>query len=502
MKSFEEKARDVFGEIIINKSFLHKAGFGSRAIPAYVGEWIISSFVGDTEEITPEIREKISLFVKKYLPSKGEKESIKNKMFEQEEIKLLDNFSVAVNLIKGDRYLSVPFLDISDGLINSQIIENNQMLLSSGLWGVGTLYYIPPGEDSKKGQVWLKELKPFQIANLDLEYFCEARENFTTQEWIDFIVSSMGYNPDVYTERQKILLIIRLLPLLEARYNLVELAPKGTGKSYVYDNMSRYVAVRAGNVTPAVLFFNDSKKTAGLITKCDTVVLDEAQKVKGDNSGELTALLKSYLESGKFGKGTASSIAAEAGLVILANIEIDENRQPVNLLQGLFSIFPNFLRETAFIDRFSGLLPGWDLPRISKESPSVNLGLKGDIFGEIMHSLRYESSYRDYIKSNMEIFGSDDMRDMKAIEAGACGLLKILFPNRIVSEPDFYKYCVNPAIELRQGVKDELCKMDREYRPFTIKSKYPDELQEKHLIPAFYKNKIVVNEIEIDDAIG
>ena len=115
------------------------------------------------------------------------------------------------------------------------------------------------------------------------------------------------------------------------------------------------------------------------------VVIDEAQKVKGDTSGELTALLKSYLESGKFGKGTASSIAAEAGLVILANIEIDENRQPVNMLKGLFSIFPNFLRETAFIDRFSGLLPGWDLPRISKDSPSKTLGLKGDIFGEIMH---------------------------------------------------------------------------------------------------------------------
>jgi ATP-dependent Lon protease len=473
MKSFELKAKDVFGEIIINKSFLHKAGFGSRAIPAYVGEWIISSFAGEAEEVTPEIREKISLFVKKYLPSKSDKESVKNRLLLQEEIKLLDNYSVSVNLIKGDRYLSVPFLDISDGNTTSPIVDNNQMLLSSGLWGVGTLFYIPPSQENKKGQVWLTDLKPFQVANLDLEYFCDSRQNFTTQEWIDFIVSSMGYNPDVYSERQKILLIIRLLPLLEARYNLVELAPKGTGKSYVYDNMSRYVAVRSGNITPAVLFFNDSRKAAGLITKSDTVVIDEAQKVKGDTSGELTALLKSYLESGKFGKGTASSIAAEAGLVILANIEIDENRQPVNMLKGLFSIFPNFLRETAFIDRFSGLLPGWDLPRISKDSPSKTLGLKGDIFGEIMHSLRYESSFRDYIKSNMEITGSDDMRDMKAIEAGASGLLKILFPNKQVEEHEFYKYCVNPAIELRQGVKDELCKMDKEYKSVKIVSKFP-----------------------------
>ncbi len=474
MKSFEQKALDSFGEIIINKSFLHKAGFGNRAIPAYVGEWIISSFSGESEEISNETREKISAFVGKYLPSKGEKEAIKNRLLENEEVKLLDNFSVSVNLMKGDRFLSIPFLDISDGLIDSEIVDNNQMLLASGLWGVGTLNYISPSEDHKKGQIWLKDLKPFQIANLDLNYFSDSRKNFTTQEWIDLMVSSIGYNPDLYNERQKILLICRLIPLIESRYNLVELAPKGTGKSYVYDNMSRYVAVRAGNITPAVLFFNDSRKTAGLITRCDCVVIDEAQKVKGDTSGELTALLKSYLESGKFGKGTASSIAAEAGLVILANIEIDENRQPANMQTGLFSIFPNFLKETAFIDRFSGLLPGWDLPRISKDSPSKFIGFKGDIFGEIIHGLRYDSSYRDYIKTNMELTGSDDMRDNKAIEAGASGLLKLLFPDKNVSDSDFYKYCVNPAIELRQRVKDELCKMDKEYRPVQIKSKFSE----------------------------
>lgn len=212
----------------------------------------------------------------------------------------------------------------------------------------------PPSDESPKGQVWIKELKPFQIANVDLDYYCESRSHFSTKEWIDFIISSMGFNPMIYDDRQKLLLICRLLPLVEPRYNLVELAPKGTGKSFVYDNMSRYVAVRAGNITPAVLFFNDARKTAGLITKYDTVVIDEAQKVKGDSSGELTALLKTYLESGKFGKGTASAISAEAGIVILANIELDENKKPLNEIKGLFKVFPNFLQETAFIDRFSG----------------------------------------------------------------------------------------------------------------------------------------------------
>ena len=252
------------------------------------------------------------------------------------------------------------------------------------------------------GQIWMREFRPFQLANVDLEYFRECRKSFTTQEWIDFLVSSMGFNHHLYTERQKILLISRLIPMVEPRYNLVELAPKGTGKSFVFENMSRYVAVRSGAISPAVLFFNDSRKTPGLITRYDCVVIDEAQKVKADTSGELTALLKSYLEAGRFGRGSASSITAEAGLVMLANIELDHNKRPVNEQIGLFRVFPNFLRETAFIDRFSGLLPGWDLPRISKDTPSKSIGLKGDIFGEILHSLRSDISYRDYVKTNMD----------------------------------------------------------------------------------------------------
>ena len=295
----------------------------------------------------------------------------------------------------------------------------------------------------------------------------------------------MGFNHNLYSGRQKILLISRLIPMVEPRFNLVELAPKGTGKSFVFENMSRYVAVRSGAVSPAVLFFNDSRKTPGLITRYDCVVIDEAQKVKADSSGELTALLKSYLEAGRFARGSSSDINAEAGLVMLANIDLDHNKRPLHDEVGLFRIFPNFLRETAFIDRFSGLLPGWNLPRISKDTPAKTVGLKGDIFGEILHSLRSDITFRDYVKANMELVDCDDMRDSKAVEAGAAGLLKILFPDKDPSENDFYHYCVNPALELRQRIRDELCKLDREYVPITFKSKFPDDFQLNHRTALF-----------------
>jgi len=491
METFEQKALDVFDEIVINKSFVHEAGFGSRAIPTYVREWIISHYLDESTELSDLAREKIAKFVQKYAPDKSQKEAIKNDLFEQHEVNLLDNLSVYVNLAKGDRYLNIPFLDEESAFATPQIIQDNEMLLSSGLWGVGTFYYVPKSDDNPRGQIWMREFQPFQLANLDLDYFRECRRGFSTQEWIDFLVSSMGFNHNLYSERQKILLICRLIPMVEPRYNLIELAPKGTGKSFVFENMSRYVAVRSGAITPAVLFFNDARKTPGLITRYDSVVIDEAQKVKADSSGELTALLKSYLEAGRFGRGSAGSITAEAGLVMLANIELDHQKQPIYEPVGILRVFPNFLRETAFIDRFSGLLPGWDLPRVRKETPSESVGLKGDIFGEILHSLRSDISYRDYVKLNMELENCDDMRDRKGVEAGTTGLLKIIFPDKDPSEEDFYSYCVNPALELRQRVRDELCKLDREYMAVTFKSKLPNKYQKSHKIAKFVSKQDV-----------
>lgn len=485
MESFEQKALDAFGEIVINKGFVHQAGFGSKAIPTYVREWIVSHYADDTLELTGAARAEISKFVARYLPDKSEKEAIKNQLFEQIQVKLLDNFSVYVNLAVGDRYLQIPFLDESSAFVVPKIINDNEMLLSSGLWGVGTLFYVPPSDESPRGQIWLNEFNPFQLARVDLDYFCSARSEFSIGEWIDFLVSSMGFNPHVYDQRQKLLLLCRLLPLVEPRYNLVELAPKGTGKSFVFENLSRYVAVRSGSVSPAVLFFNDARKTPGLITRYDAVVIDEAQKVRGDTSGELTALLKSYLESGRFGRGSASSISAEAGIVLLANIDLDQNHRPIHEQTGLFRMFPNFLRETAFIDRISGLLPGWELPKIRKDTPSNSLGMKGDIFGEIIHLLRRDISYRDFVKVRIELMNCDEMRDTRAIEAGAAGMLKILFPHKVAEDADFYKYCVNPALELRQRVRDELCILDREYTPVTFKSLIPDDFQTNHRLPKY-----------------
>jgi len=462
-QSFEQKALDYMAEVVINKSLIYQAGFGSRAIPTYVGEWLISRFL-EEGEFNESSRNRIADFIAKYLPAKGQKDQVKDALLRQEIIKLLDNFSVAVNLKTGQRLLRIPFLDINGGHISSTIVEQNELLLTSGVWGVGELFYIPPdGSENKKGEVWMREIKPFQVGAIDLAYYLECRQKFSLDEWRDLIISSMGFNPLAHSERQKMILITRILPFVEPRVNLVELAPKGTGKSFIYDNLSRYGRViGGGRVSPAVLFHNLATNTPGLVTRHDLIVFDEIQSIAGDSTGELIAQLKVFLESGKFSRGKTEA-TSEAGFVMLGNLTLGADRLPVHHDDGIFREIPNFLQETAFIDRLHGIIPGWEMPRVSKDTPSQSLGFKGDFFSEVLHRLRAQIHYADYVKVNMQLTGSDDLRDRKAITRLATAYLKILFPDLKLSNEEFNEYCVNPAVELRQRVRDELHKMDAEY---------------------------------------
>jgi len=468
--SFEEKAREHFAEVIINKSLIHEAGFGARAIPTYVGEWILSRYIEDGE-FTAESRGKIAQFITKYLPAKGQKDEIKNALLSQQVVTLLDDFSVTINLKSGQRQLRIPFLDLNDAFLNGDIVEKNQLLLSSGVWGVGALFYIPPdGENQRHGEVWLRDFKPFQVGALDLDYYTECRQHFTLDEWRDLLISSMGFNPSIYTERQKLILLTRMLPFIEARVNLVELAPKGTGKSFVYDNLSRYArVVSGGKVSPAVLFHNLSSNTPGLVTRYDAVVFDEVQSIAGDAAGELIAGLKVYLESGKFSRGKTEA-TSEAGFVMLGNITLDTDHRPLYEDQGIFKEIPNFLQETAFIDRIHGIIPGWEMPRVSKDTPSRCLGFKGDFFAEVLHRMRSGVRYGDFVKMNMKLEGCNDLRDRKAIMRLASGYLKLLFPDLNATPEEFREQCVVPAVELRQRVRDELHKMDSEYAAVSMQA--------------------------------
>jgi len=481
MNPYEIKARDYYGEVVINKGLMSKAGFGARSIPVYVGEWIISQFLAGNS-INEEGRAEIVRLVSEYLPQKAEKNTILNRLREQEEVRILDDFRVIVNLSANTHELSVPILDVNKAMIQKGIVDENPMLLKTGMWGLGTLRYVPPdGEEVKKGQIWMMDFKPFQTPGVDIDYFREGRKQFTLSEWIDLLVSSCQFNPSVHTLPQKMLLLSRVIPLVQPRVNLGELAPKGTGKSFVFDNISRYAAViPGGKLSAPSLFFNNQSKQIGLIPRYDVVVVDEVQKIHTDTAGEAMAALKMYLESGRYRRATGDMGTAEAGFVILGNISIGQDRRPLYESNGIFGELPQALQESAFIDRIHGLLEGWFMPRVTRHTPAQGLGFKGDFFSEILHELRTDLRYSDYVSHEMRLTDCEDMRDRKAIARIAEGYLKLLFPDLQLTEEEFTDYCVNPAVRLRQQVRDELAKIDPEFKWVTIRSGRPDEFQSTH----------------------
>jgi ATP-dependent Lon protease len=462
--SFESKAKALLGEALINKGLFHDSGLQSRGIPTFVAEWILDKFCPDGR-MTSEIRTKINNFINSRLPRKEQKEEIKHRLSQGDQITLLDQFSVLVDLTHNERYLIIPSID-EKGAIAANLVDKHPNLLGGGMWGAGRLVYYPPPNSWSFGQLHMVDFKPLQVSKLDLDYYCQVRSEFTFSEWRELMVSSMGSNPDFYNPDQQMLLLARLIPLVQNNVNLVELAPKGTGKSFVFQNLSRYVrVVSGGKITAPQLFYNLASQTPGLLTQYDVVVFDEAQTISFNNPGEVVGILKDYLESGRYTRGHKDATAS-AGLVILANIPIDTGGKP--RLTTLFHNLPKFLQETAFIDRLHGIIPGWDIPRVSKDTPARGMAFKADFFGEVLHRLRDRGGYDEYVTQHMRLEGSNDMRDLKAIQRMTAGFLRMLFPDINPSQDEFLEYCVQPSVAMRQRVREQLSRLDPEYKEVII----------------------------------
>lgn len=464
--SYEEKALRLFGEVCVNKGLVQQAGFGTRSIPAFVSEWIVTRNAPNGV-IDEAAQQRMRTFLNNFLPTRDQKEHLKHRLTNGETLTLLDQFSVRVDTIKNENRLAIPCLDEHRAGVERHIIEQYPLLLGGGVWGVGKIQYYPPDHVRKEGQIWMVDFRPMQNARLDLDLYCECRTEFTLDEWRDLLIASMGYNPASYTPLQQMHMLTRLIPLVQERVNMIELAPKGTGKSFVFLNLSRYARlVSGGKVTAAALFYNNASKQPGLLSHYDLVIFDEAQSLTFDNPQEVIGVLKDYLESGSFARGGTQKIESGAGLMLLANIPLDEFKQP--RLANLFAELPAFLSETAFIDRIHGILPGWELPRIERSFVATSLGFKADYFGDVLHHLRHRAGYEQIFQHHGGRLSTSDQRDIKAISRLAVGFCKLLFPHGQPTAEDFRAYCLAPAVALRQRVRDQLALLDPEYQRVRI----------------------------------
>jgi len=452
---------DRFPDASVDKTQSRGIGSGERAIPAFVRDWLISRYSLEGE---PD-RDRIQTFLAHHLPDKQQREVLRNRLVNGEELTILDAYGVRVDLAKGERLLKIPSLDVADGQIQGELLETNPLLLSGSLWGAGRLRYRITDD---RGEVWMVGFQPMQTASVDLDYFVAQRQHFSVDEWIGLLVRSMGYEPEEYTESEQRWLLSRLALLIQPRLNLMELAPKGTGKSYVFSELSKYAwLISGGVVTRAQLFYNMSSKSPGVITRYDAVVLDEVQTIRLSDEGELLGALKGFLESGEFRvMGYAGN--SEASFALLANIPIDEGGRPIGVsgspgsyLNGL----PSWLSgsgATALLDRFHGIIPGWEVPRIQARHLARGVGLRADFLGEVLHALRHREEHMSFVKDHTE--ADDDLRDIKAVQRLSAAFLRLLFPDLLVRQDEFERYCLQPAKEMRTLVRQQMRALDSEYK--------------------------------------
>ena len=440
--------------------------FAGRNLPAFVKDFLLKRYLNiQTGEIDTLA---LTQFLDQVVPSNGG--SVKDKIVSGEEVVLLARFIINIDLNKGIKQFSIPDygIKLKEGIIPEYTYNKHKGELVDGeKWGIIKLCLLLD-DDGKKYHVQMVDYKPFRpYSSVDVNYLAEARQHFTIQEWMDVLLSAMEYDPDGFTNMtQKMEFLTRLLIFAEPRLNVIELAPKGTGKSYVFGNLSKYGwLVSGGKVTRAKLFFDKTKQQNGIIKNHDFTVFDEIQTIVFQEPAEIQAALKSYLESGKTTIDN-QEFTSECGLMLMGNIPLTEQHRPVSPFY--FNSLPENFRESALLDRFHCFIEGWLLPRINTSMIFKGWTINVEYFSEIMHTMRTQNIYNQIYDELVEIAPNTDTRDSKAVKRIATAYMKLLFPHwrtlELVNKQEFETFCLNPAIHRRGIVKQQCHYIDPEFK--------------------------------------
>jgi len=466
----EESLKTIFPKIAVYKDAGRNKFFSALGIPSYLRDWIIMRFADEYGKIDID---EIHDYVDKYIPRREQWESIKSQMIKEgKSIRFLAKARVEMDVKTGEGLFSLPDFGFPsrkyDAVISDMVLREKKdaLLASSETWGVIQLEWRLQRIHGRQeeGRVFMTDFSPFRPYKVDLDFFQEARKEFGIEEWIDLILMAVDYNPLGFLSlKQKMAMISRLLPFVEKRLNLIELAPKGTGKSYLFSQISKYGwLVSGGSVTRARLFYDIGRRTVGLISRHDYVALDEIQSVSFPDEEEVRGALKGYLESGEFRVGDYRGIG-ESGFVLLGNITEDL----MNVERNMFNDLPHAFQESALLDRFHGFIKGWEIPRMRENMKAQGWGLNSEYFSEILHALRNDIRYRALMDVLVSVPKGADTRDTEAVKRMATGFLKLLFPHALVPEnielSDFDKFCLEPAKRMRHIVRKQLHIMDSEY---------------------------------------
>jgi ATP-dependent Lon protease len=425
-------------------------------VPTYVVEFLLGRYCASTDP--EEIEEGLEI-VQRQLKSRtakaGEEELFKARARERGEVKIIDLLSARLDA-KTDSYLAtLPSLQLKDVRINSEMVNQHERMLTGGFYAEITLTYDAAIAQERNGRPFgIENLREIQLSKRDiLEILAEARKEFTTEDWKEFLLRSIGINSENLSERSKNAFFLRMVPFVERNYNLVELGPRGTGKSHLFQQVSPYAhLISGGKATVARMFVNMTTGQRGLVCQYDVVCFDEISGISFDQKDGVN-IMKGYMESGEFSRGK-ESIRADGSVVLVGNFDVDVEHQ--QRIGHLFGAMPKEMRDdTAFMDRIHGYLPGWDVPKIHKEVLTDHFGLVSDFLSECMSQLRGQS--RISVLQNRLIFGGAlSGRDTNAVNKTISGLLKLLYPDESDVVPDEeLEWAVRIALEARRRVKEQ-----------------------------------------------
>ena len=446
--TWEHKASKVFGKLVVCKGIARSAGL-SR-LPQYVVEHLIAEYVDDKNPHNDlsRIRERVA----ESLPEADVRESIKAKLIRDNEVLIFDKLDVVADLTTKKFVGTLTNLGERGVVVPPLMVERIPRLLTGGVWGAIRLRLINDGKNKLKLQAY--EMSAFQSKVPDLTEYTTAREWFTTQEWVDLLLSSLGYAPEVHSWRNKLLLLCRIIPALESNANVVELGPRQTGKTFLLRNVSPSVYTASGaNVTAAALFMNVSSGALGIVPTYKIVVLDEISHTRIDDISTVS-MLKDYMESGQFSRG-GRTYMSDASVVMVGNIDVNGN-QPDSKYSHLFDPLPQELKDPAFLDRVHAYIPGWELPKVTTSAISEGYGLVMDYLGQVLNQLRTKDFRRHVHEVGLP--GWTTRRDTVAIEKNSSSLLKLIYPHQQWSRYEL-KEVVKLAVELRTNVRDQLSVM-------------------------------------------
>jgi ATP-dependent Lon protease len=423
-------------------------------------EYLVSRYVEPSNPVDGQ--KKIDRILSEHYSESAKKELIKSRIKERGQYTLLGQLSVRLDQARDHYWANVSALgDDTVRVAPTVLAQYGEVLLTSGAWGTMEIEYDGTYEiKGRKFPFYIRDFTPLQYTRLNLDDFVQKRAEFTAEEWLDLLVQSIGFNPTKFDRRVKMLMLLRLVPFVESNYNLIELGPRETGKTYMFRNTSnRAFVVSGGKATPATLFYNKATRKLGVVGLKHLVFFDEIANTKFDDAEASISVLKDYMQTGKFSRGD-QEFSAQCSIVLGGNIDTNlDRREPDPRYRHLFEVLPLELQDPAFLDRIHAYLPGWEMPKIRPENYAEGYGLLTDYMAEIFAELR-RRNFQTHVNALVDLGGMTG-RNQDAIKKTSAGFLKLLYPHTTPETLTGKELAplVEMATEMRQRVTDQLAKM-------------------------------------------